>query len=189
MVENKVMPAAEAELAVEGGEERQSYELAFHILPTVAEEEVLAVFDAIKAAVTKHGSEIFDEEAPERFDLAYEVVKHLEGKNRKFTSAYFGWVRFKCEAGVVGKIAAEMDANNSVLRQLIIRLTRVEEENPFRFHEALKAQKMVSTVEESEVVPDFSSSKGDDDNSSSDDEEGGEVDEKELDKALEDKEV
>ncbi|NIQ05862.1 MAG: 30S ribosomal protein S6, partial [Candidatus Korarchaeota archaeon] len=60
-----------------------SYELAFHVLPTVAEGEVPTVFATIKDHITNNGGAIFDEEAPERFDLAYEIVKYLEGRNRK----------------------------------------------------------------------------------------------------------
>ena len=144
------MPAAEAAVATTDADERQSYELAFHVLPTVAEGEVATVFTAIKDMVGKHNGEVFDEEAPERFDLAYEIVKHLEGKNRKFSSAYFGWIRFKAEGEQTAKLAEEMEARTDILRHLLIRLSRVEEEHPFRFHEALAAQKMVSTVDETD---------------------------------------
>ena len=71
------MPAAEA-APVLLDDERNAYELAFHILPTVAEGEVPGVFDSIKALITKDKGEIFDEEAPERFELAYEIVKHMD---------------------------------------------------------------------------------------------------------------
>ena len=131
---NENMPAAEAA-------ELNSYELAFHVLPTVAEGEVSGVLDSIKSLITKIGGEIFDEEAPERFDLAYEIVKHLEGKNRKFGSAYFGWVRFKTEATNIEELNEEMDANGNILRHMVIKLTKVEEENPFRFHESLPSVK------------------------------------------------
>jgi len=188
MVETK-MPAAEAEVAAELENESFAYELSFHVLPTVAEGEVPAVFDKVKTAITKAGGEIFDEEVPERFDLAYEIVKYLEGKNRKFQSAYFGWVRFKCESNKIANLVAEMDADNNILRHLLLRLTRVEEENPFRFHEALRDQKMVTSVEESEVIPDFSTVKEGDEEENDSKKEEGEVDEKELDKALEEKEV
>jgi ribosomal protein S6 len=147
------MPAAEANEAVTLEEERNSYELAFHVLPTVAEGEVASVFDSIKALITKDGGEIFDEEAPERFELAYEIVKHLEGKNRKFTSAYFGWVRFKAPSESVEPLLEEVDGRADILRHLLIKLTKVEEENPFRFHPALESfKKVVTTINEDDLV-------------------------------------
>lgn len=185
------MPAIEAENGELGEEmdspEVQSYELAFHILPTVAEEEVGAVFTSLKELIKKKGGEIFDEETPERFELAYEVEKHLEGKNRRYHSAYFGWIRFKAQPAAVVEVSKDMEWNNSILRHLLIKLTRVEEENPFRFHDAIRDQKMVTTVEESEVVPDFTSVTETETVASK--EETGEVDEVALDKALQEKEV
>ena len=146
------MPTAEAEIMAGADDERQSYELAFHILPTVVEGEVPSVFDAIKKIVTDAGGEITNEEAPQRFDLAYEIVKHLEGKNRRFSSAYFGWIRFRGDAANAPSIAAEVEGTSQVLRHLLIRLTRVEEANPFQFHEALESIKQVSEVRETEYV-------------------------------------
>lgn len=173
------MPAVEAEaVAVD---ERNSYELAFHVLPTVAEGEVSSVFATIKDQITKTGAEIFDEEAPERFDLAYEIVKHYEGKNRKFTSAYFGWVRFKASAEAVEKITESVEENTSILRSLLIKLTRVEEANPFRFHEALASQKMVTDIPEVPIKSDVADS--------TEAEESGEVNETEIEEALDKNEV
>ena len=180
------MPAIEAEDVEMDEKEVQSYELAFHVLPTIAEGEVNDVFLKIKETIKKDGGEIFDEEAPERFELAYEVEKHMEGKNRKFRSAYFGWVRFKALPGNTVTIGAEIDHNNMILRHLLIRLTRIEEEKPFRFHDAIRDQKMVTTVGESDTVPDFSTATEVTEVAK---EEGGVVDQAALDKALEEKEV
>jgi ribosomal protein S6 len=142
-----IMPAAE----VNGGDERelQTYEFAFHVLPTVAEGEVPAVVESLKAHITKAGGQIFDEEVPQRFDLAYEIVKYLEGKNRKFTSAYFGWVRFRVTADALTGLTEELDAEKQLLRYLMIKLTKVEEAHPFRFHESI-AHRKVETVSEGE---------------------------------------
>jgi len=141
------MPVAEA-----GEVERSSYELAFHVLPTVAEGEVAGVVEKIKTHITNAGGSLGIEEAPERIDLAYEIVKHLEGKNRRFTSAYFGWVRFTAEPGVIADMIEEIEAETNVLRHLLIKLTKVEEAHPFYYHEALASQKQVTDVEESAVV-------------------------------------
>lgn len=177
------MPAAEVEAVA--AEDNNSYELAFHVLPTVAEGEVTGVFEAIKTHLTKVGATIFDEEAPERFDLAYEVEKHYEGKNRKFTSAYFGWVRFKAPAEAIVHITEAIDENTNLLRHLLIKLTRTEEQNPFRFHEALMSQKMVTDVAE---VLEASAEKAERP-SASDETETGEADEAEIDEALDKSEV
>jgi len=139
------MPAAEA--TESNFDERNSYEFAFHVLPTVAEGEVATVFEEIKAHIAKN-AEIIGEEAPERVDLVYPIVKSMEGKNRKFTSAYFGWVRFKLDADKIGECMEELSAMQSLLRHLLIKLTAHEEAHPFRFHENRKSVKMVQVLGE-----------------------------------------
>lgn len=166
------MPTIEAEGVRADSDERASYELAFHVLPTIVEGEVPAVFDAITKIVTDAGGELFDQEAPQRFDLAYEIVKYVEGKNRKFGSAYFGWVRFKADASAVDGIAHAVATRTDILRHLLIRLTREEEAHPFRFHEALASEKQVTNVGDDANAPKETPA------------EGGEVDEGALDEAL-----
>ena len=143
------VPAAEAGDSV-------SYELAFHVLPTVAEGEVPTVFENLKAAITKAGAAITDEEAPERFDLAYDIVEYLEGRNRTFSSAYFGWVRFTAQPEAIDDIKEAVDGTKELLRHLLIKLTKVEEANPFRFHEALEV-KQVETIDEDQVADEATS--------------------------------
>ena len=143
------MPAAEATSTSEV--EFTSYEFAFHVLPTVAEGEVPSVVDSFKALITKAGGDIFDEEVAQRFDLAYDISKYLEGKNRKFSSAYFGWVRFRLPASALNELTEEFDGQKEILRYLLVKLTKLEEQNPFRFHESI-ADRKVRTITDEEIV-------------------------------------
>jgi ribosomal protein S6 len=151
------MPAIEAEVQ-NNEQDVASYELAYHILPTVAEGEVMTVETELKALITKAGGEVFDTEAAERFELAYEIDKYLEGKYRKFNSAYFGWTRFRLAPAALTELTAHVDEHKQLLRFLLVRLTKVEEANPFRFHEALVDTKIknidldVELAVEAEVV-------------------------------------
>jgi len=132
------MPAADA----------AHYELAFHVLPTVAEGEVADVFTSLKSVIEKAGGTVTTEEEPKRFDLAYEIVKYLEGRNRKFTSAYFGWVRFTLEPAKIEEVTEAVEGTNQLLRHLLIRLTKMEEANTFMFHESLEADQVAAEVDE-----------------------------------------
>lgn len=151
MTEN-TMPATEVNTEV-NEQELASYELAYHILPTVAEGEVPGVSDELKAIITKAGGAITGEEPAERFELAYEIDKYLEGKYRKFTSAYFGWIRFTLTPAALATATEAIDEHKQLLRFLLVRLTKVEEASPFLFHEALE-KTMVRTVEVSDAAPD-----------------------------------
>jgi ribosomal protein S6 len=138
----ETMPAADA----------AQYELAFHVLPTVAEGEVADVFTSLKTIIEKAGGTITLEEAPARFELAYEIIKLLEGRNRKFTSAYFGWVRFTLEPAQLEEVTEEVEGVNQLLRHLLIRLTKAEEANPFMFHEALDTPEVEAEDAEAEAT-------------------------------------
>ena len=149
MTEN-TMPAAEVKVGA-NEQELVAYELAYHILPTVAEGEVTVVSDELKALVAKAGGKVTDEEAAERFELAYEIDKYLEGRYRKFTSAYFGWIRFELTPAALNLLTEAIDEHKQLLRFLLVRMTKVEEVNPFRFHESLE-KTIVRNIDVDEVV-------------------------------------
>ena len=147
------MPVAEAQHEFDE-QEIARYELAYHVLPTVTDGEVSSVRDRIAAHITKAEGEIFDEETPQHFDLAYSIDKYLEGKHRKFTSAYFGWIRFSLNRSEVEALTSEVEADKELLRTLLIRLNKTEEAAPFYFHAARdEATKKVETVEERDIDP------------------------------------
>ena len=141
------MPVAE----VTGGDEQElvAYELAFHVLPTVAEGEVPTVVDAIKALLTKHAATLDSEEAAQRIELAYPVEKYLEGRHRKFTSAYFGWIRFSVTPAELHLITESLDTTKEILRYLVVKLNKAEAAHPFFYHEAMNT-KRVYTIDEEE---------------------------------------
>lgn len=149
MTEN-TMPATEVEIKADE-QELATYELAYHILPTVAEGEVTAVTNELKALIAKDGGTVTDDEAAERFELAYEIDKYLEGRYRKFTSAYFGWIRFTLTPAALAGLTEEVANHKQILRTLLVRLTKVEEASPFRFHDALE-KTVVRNIDLDEVA-------------------------------------
>lgn len=144
------MPVTEAVVSTDE-QELVAYELAYHVLPTVAEGEVKAVTDTIKQLITSHNGTIFDEESAERFELAYEIEKYLDGKYRHFGSAYFGWIRFRLAPVAIKALAEDVEGEKLILRHLLTRLTKVEEANPFRFHEAIKDKRVTTIDTDAEV--------------------------------------
>ena len=184
------MPATEAGSELDAEDRRDDYELAFHILPTVAEREVQGVTDTLKELVTAAEAEITASEVPERVDLAYEINKVVAGKRRRFTSAYFGWLRFKLSPTALDALAETISRQPKLLRYLLIKLTKAEVSNPFYFHQSLKDEKMVTSAEESEVVPDITTAGSTDtlpsgkDEKKSEPEDTGEVSDEALDESL-----
>ncbi|MFM2424247.1 MAG: hypothetical protein RLZZ70_638 [Candidatus Parcubacteria bacterium] len=146
------MPTTEA--IVTNEQEFVAYELAYHVLPTVAEGEVAGVTAALTALITQAGGTITGQEAAERFELAYEISKYLEGKYRRFSSAYFGWIRFTLPAAALPAVTLEVELHKLILRSMVIRLTKAEEQHSFNFHEALVDTKFRAVEVDEEIVED-----------------------------------
>jgi len=136
------MPATEATAVAD--DESSNYELAFHILPTVAEEEVKGVQDALKEMITNAGGMIDAEEAAARYDLAYDIEKEVEGKRSAFDTSYFGWIRFTGTPDILPELHVELNVRPDILRYIIVKLTREEAAHPYMVHEV--RSKMPETV-------------------------------------------
>lgn len=103
---------------------KQIYELGYHVLPTLSEDEVAKVVTALKGELSKMNAEIIAEAHPSMMTLAYELNKDIENKNRKFGTAYFGWIKFEVETSMIEAFKELMDKNLNVLRFIIVKTVR-----------------------------------------------------------------
>jgi len=136
-----------AEATTDEATEMVSYELAFHLLPTVAEAEVPKIEASLASIITDAGGVTGEAEPAQPFTLAYEIKKMVNGTYRRFDQSYFGWLRFTALATAVGAINEAVEARQEVLRSLVTRLTRQEVAHPFYLHEALAARQTVTDID------------------------------------------
>lgn len=113
-----------ADVETDRGAEPTVYELGYHILPTVSEEGVQAEINVITEALKKLNADFIAEKLPVRTDLAYTFEKKIDGINRRFDSAYFGWVAFALPANQIGEVKAAMDKDANILRFIIVKTSR-----------------------------------------------------------------
>lgn len=104
------------------------YEVGFHLVPTIAEGDVSAVVEKIRAAITKAGGTVFAEEAPKLMKLSYRIERADSGKREKYTESYFGWMKFEghreeLPAGIP-PLQEELRGTRDVLRFLLIQTVR-----------------------------------------------------------------
>src|ERR1035437_9892092 len=96
---------SEIEKEVEGEEsEARIYEVGFHIVPLVAEENVPKEFGDIKLVLEKQKGVMISEELPRLRPLAYTIAKTVAGKKHIFDKAYFGWIKFEADASALPHI-------------------------------------------------------------------------------------
>ncbi len=100
------------------------YELGYHVLPTVAADDVDAKVGELRSAIEKHGGSFIAESTPEMTDLAYTMYTSYEGKRTAYTKAYFGWIKFELPASEMDTLKEEIEGHGALLRSVIFKTTR-----------------------------------------------------------------
>ncbi len=101
--------------------EKKLYEIGFHIVSSVNPEKVSDEVAKIKKTLTNNNADIVKEIEPKLINLAYQMTKKILDNNYKFDKAYFGSITFNSTTSDVEVIKSELEANNSILRFLLIK--------------------------------------------------------------------
>src|SRR5665213_445226 len=104
-------------------EKKTTYEVGFHLIPTLSEAQVAEALEAVRAVLVKEGAEALGEQAPERMTLAYRIERSISGKREKYTESYFGWIKFTAERGVIPVLSAAYTNTHNILRFIIVETT------------------------------------------------------------------
>src|SRR3989338_1750481 len=105
-------------------EEKNIYELGYHLIGTLSEEDAQKEADELREAVLAMGAEMIAEDSPKLRPLAYAITKKREGKNTKYTSAYFGWIKFELAISAASSVKKIFYDNQKVLRFLLSKTVR-----------------------------------------------------------------
>ena len=100
------------------------YEVGYLIVPSIPAEKVAAEISIIKDVLSKHKAEVIADETASLRSLAYTMVKKIGTVNRRFDSAYFGWIKFEVAPVEVRLIEKEVKEVESILRLLLINTVR-----------------------------------------------------------------
>lgn len=101
------------------------YEVGYHLLSSIAEENIPAEVEKIKDVLSKEKAVIISEETPKLRPLAYQIKKSFGGVYKKFDNAYFGFIKFELpEGGDIKNIDDKMKADENVLRYIVIKTVR-----------------------------------------------------------------
>ncbi len=105
--------------------EEKIYEIGFHLISSIAEENVPAETAKIKAILDNEKAVIILEEAPKLRPLAYSIKKSFSGSYKTFDKAYFGFIKFELpEGGNIAEIDSSLKSNESVLRYIVVKTVR-----------------------------------------------------------------
>jgi ribosomal protein S6 len=104
--------------------EKTIYEVGFHLISSMSEEEAGKEFNRIKACIEKEGGSFIAEDSPKSKPLAYALSRVVGGVKQKFTTSFFGWIKFEIEAPAIITIKKMFDLDEKVIRFLLIKTVR-----------------------------------------------------------------
>jgi ribosomal protein S6 len=99
----------------------RAYELGYIMVPTIPETEISAKVEELKAVVTNLGGTINSSGAPEFIDLAYVMEKNVASKKMKWSTGYFGWMKFEAAPEALEALKKVLDGNTELIRYILIK--------------------------------------------------------------------
>lgn len=96
------------------------YEIGYVLLSSIPKEKVAEQVAGLKEILIKAGADITTHGDPELTPLAYTMTKKIHGANHRFDEGYFGWIKFELAAGSIAGVKKALDANESILRYLLM---------------------------------------------------------------------
>ena len=127
----------------------QTYEIGYLVLPSIPENELSGITDAIKAVVTKAGGTVLDGEEPFKYDLSYTMTKTIGASRYVVSEAYLGWLKFEGEPEQAVAIKAGLDKIDELLRLLLVKAPK---ETTFTFAKAREALEEAEAPVEAEAA-------------------------------------
>lgn len=125
-----LLEEVEAEITGAGVEEADSddertvYELGYHLVPSLSEEEVALRVENFKKAIEAFPGGFIASGGPLSQELSYPMRKMKNGKWREFTRSQFGWVKFTAAPEKVHAWRDILSSDETIIRFLIIKTVR-----------------------------------------------------------------
>ena len=116
----KLMSDAEKET----NKSSQVYELGYLLVPTLAPEDVPAVYGNLKELVSSLGGVAISDEMPKKIPLAYAMLKVAANVREKFNTAYFGWSKFTMDSDKILELKKKLDLDPKLIRFLLLKTVK-----------------------------------------------------------------
>ncbi len=116
--------AENMEITEDAGERNRVYEIGFHLIPSLSEEEVSKEVVAIKKAIEDAGGVFIAEGYPKMRTLEYTIEVPITMPKSRFSHAQFGWIKFEAEPEAVSSIKKAVSGSENVIRMIIVKTVR-----------------------------------------------------------------
>lgn len=100
------------------------YELGYLLAPTIPADDISVNYGNLKELVISLGGEIISDEMPKMTALAYSMSKVIFNIRSKFSTAYFGWIKFTMSASKVLELKKILDLDPNIIRFLVLKTVK-----------------------------------------------------------------
>ena len=100
------------------------YEIGFHFIPSLSEDEVAGEVAGIKKAIEDAGGMFITEGYPKMRNLEYTIEVPITMPKTRFDHALFGWIKFEADVEAPAAIKEALARNDNIIRMLIIKTVR-----------------------------------------------------------------
>ena len=129
-------------------ESSKLYELGFHIVGTIDSNKVASVIDEIKSLITTHHGDIVREGEVREITLAYTMVKHVAGVNKKYNQSFFDWIKFTMNSEDVVNLKNALDSNENIIRFILVKTVNDDEHSTSKLVELEESEEEEVSVTE-----------------------------------------
>ena len=103
---------------------RRIYEVGYHIVPTVKEEDIEKVVSEIRSLIEKGSGSFIAEGAPVLTRLSYPMTVKEGEKRTLHDRGYFGWLKFESTTDAARELERSLKGMNSLLRVILFETVR-----------------------------------------------------------------
>lgn len=100
------------------------YEIGYHIVPTVKEEDLEKIVSEIRSVIEKAGGSFIAEGAPSLTKLSYGMQAREGDRHIEYDRGYFGWIKFEAKVAIVAALTESLKRNQNFLRFVVFRTVR-----------------------------------------------------------------
>ena len=130
-------------------ESSKLYELGFHIVGTIDSNKVASVIDEIKSLIQTHHGDIVREGEVREMTLAYTMLKHVAGVNKRYNQTFFDWIKFTTNPEDLANLKTALDSNENIVRFILVKTVNDDEHSTIKMAELEEEEEVTETEAES----------------------------------------
>lgn len=122
--ENEEVKEETEEETEQNSENLRVYEIGFHLIPSLSEDEIAEEVSNMKKAIEDAGGVYITEGYPKTTKLEYTIEVPITMPKSRFTHSQFGWIKFEAGAEAPESIKEALSRNTNIIRMIIIKTVR-----------------------------------------------------------------